>query len=189
MTPNPDPTAGTAPPNTGMPAIAIIVSKYNATITDKLLEGAKGEYERRGGSEWRLGIFEVPGAFELPAMAGVVSRLKGWGGVVCLGCVIKGETKHDEHISSAVASALANLATRTGVPVGFGVITTDTPEQALARAGGDKGNKGAEAMAAVLGTMRAMADIRQGAEARNPGVRSTLEHQPDDKLAPGQGQA
>ncbi len=181
MPPNPDPSAGINTPGAGMPAIAIVVSKYNATVTDKLLAGAKAEYERRGGSEWRLGIFEVPGTFELPAMAGIVSRLKGWGGVVCLGCVIKGETTHDEVISNAVATALANLATRTGVPVGFGVITANDADQALARAGGDKGNKGAEAMAAVLGTMRAMADIRQGAEARNPGVRSTLEHQPDDK--------
>lgn len=171
----------------GPPPVAVIVSQYNGEVTGRLLAGAKAEYLRRGGSEWSLGVFEVPGAFELTTMAGVLTRLKGWHAVICLGCLIKGETKHDEYIASAVTNTLAGLTARTGIAIGYGLITANTPEQALARAGGDKGNKGTDAMAAALETMKAMAVVRQGAEARNAGAQSRVGGPSPDKTRPGGG--
>lgn len=173
------PAGAGAPP--GAPPIAVIVSSYNRSVTGPLLEGARSAYLAAGGDEGELAVIEVAGSFELAHMAGVVARQGLWKGVVCLGCIIKGETRHDEHIAHAVAGSLAELAVRSGTPIGFGVITAETPEQAHARAGGDKGNKGVEAMRAVLESCRALEAVRSAAGAQQTGARHAVSGDGADK--------
>lgn len=129
--------------------MVIVVSRYNASVTDRLREGAVAEYSARfeGGA---VTVVEAPGSYELPALALAAARTGRFEGIVAIGCLIRGETSHDQHIASAVAHGLVDVTIATGVPVAFGVLTTNTAAQARARAGGAKGNKGQEAMAAVL---------------------------------------
>lgn len=146
--------------------IAIVFSAYNRWITEPMVRGAEEALARAassGGFSAVPELFEAPGAFELPVLAGAAARTGRFDAVVCIGCIIKGETKHDEVIGIAVANAIQSVACGAGVPIGFGVLTVDTPEQAEARAGGAMGNKGAEAMDAALAALRA---IRSMAEAR-----------------------
>lgn len=159
-----------------------MVSRYNTSVTGVMLEGAIGAYAARGGDEDQLAILEVPGAFELTAVAAAAAGSEMYDAVVCLGCIIKGETEHDRHIASAVAKGLTDITLATGVPVAFGVLTTNTNEQALARAGGDKGNKGAEAMDAALDAADAIVAIAEGYKADRPGVRFMPGLTVNDKL-------
>jgi 6,7-dimethyl-8-ribityllumazine synthase len=140
--------------------IVVIVSRYNAEITEALLEGAQGAFESMGGQESNLTVVRVPGAFELPAVAGVCSRMGKYDGIVALGCLIQGETVHDRVIADAAAHALASISAMAAIPVGFGLLTTKTYEQAMARAGGDKGNKGADTMRACIETHHAIGSIK-----------------------------
>ena len=140
--------------------IAIIASRYNAEITDALLAGAREAFESMGGEAENLTIVPVPGAFELSALTGVAARTGQYDGVVALGCLVRGETVHDRVIADSTAHALASISATTGVPVGFGLLTTDTFEQAKARAGGSKGNKGADAMRACIETHHAVNSIK-----------------------------
>lgn len=154
------------------PPLAIVVSRYNATVTDALLAGALGAYERAGGRTRDVRVIDAPGSFELVALsrAAIARARPKVAGVVALGCIIQGETIHDRVIADAVAQGLASITIATGVPIALGVLTVHTPEQALARAGGDKGNKGAEAMDALLATLDSMAALRGKASA--PRLRS-----------------
>lgn len=151
-----------SPPN--LPPVAIVVSVYNATVTTRLLEGAIAEFVHRGGDRKSIRVYEVHGAFEIPVVAESVAGMfvRDWAGgaVVCLGCIIKGDTRHDEILGDVVTQELSSIATRHRVPIGLGVLTVNTPEQAEARAGGDKGNKGQEAMAAALDAWGALEAIR-----------------------------
>ncbi|MFG0306872.1 MAG: 6,7-dimethyl-8-ribityllumazine synthase [Phycisphaerales bacterium JB040] len=173
-----------------IPPVAIVVSTYNRTVTDALRDGAIGEFLRRGGSRDALAVIEAPGAFELPAVADAAAESGLYRGVCCLGCVIRGETTHDQHISSAVAQGLMSISLRLGVPAAFGVITANTSEQARARAGlvdaasGGKGNKGVEAMAALLDTLGAIDAIADATDRRDPGLTFTLSSTPTDKATP-----
>lgn len=136
---------------------AIVVSRYNEIITERLLEGALKTLRRYGVKEEDIEVAFVPGAWEIPAAAARYVNDKQWQAVICLGAVLQGETSHADHISSAVCSALMGLMTGTGKPVALGVLTNATFEQALERAGGKLGNKGSEAalsaieMASLLG--------------------------------------
>lgn len=141
--------------------IAIIVAKFNASITEKLLEGALAKFREQGVSDDQISVVRVPGAFEIPTIAQRFALDEDYAAVVCLGCVIKGETSHDEHINRAVSTELAHIGAEYGIPVIFGILTCNTVEQALARSGQlevskDKavdvqpGNKGAEAAEAAL---------------------------------------
>lgn len=132
------------------PTVAVVVSRYNASVTDALLEGALAAYAARGGRRDDVRVVPAPGSYELPALALAAARTGRFAGVVALGCLIKGETSHDRHIAAAVASGLVQVTIATGVPATFGVLTVDTPAQAAARSGGSKGNKGADAMHALL---------------------------------------
>ena len=161
---------------------AVVVSRYNETITSVMLDGAIGAYTARGGVDSDLAVLEAPGAYELISIANAAASSGIYGSVVCLGCVIRGETSHDQHINSAVANGLANISIKTGVPVAFGVLTTNTNEQAIARAGGDKGNKGAEAMDAALDAAQAICVIESATKTNTPGVRFTPGLKPNDKL-------
>ncbi len=150
-------------PSPSMPQpIAIIVSRYNASITDALVQGALAGHGSRAGEGGPPPVFEAPGTYELPALALAAAETGRYRGIVALGCVIRGETRHDRYISQAVANGLMQVSLQTGVPVAFGVLTVESPKQARARAGGEKGNKGREAMAAVLDTLASMDAIRRG---------------------------
>jgi len=151
--------------------LTVVVSRYNPSITDALLEGARREHARQRGAPQDLRIVHAPGSFELPVLARAAATRTGCAGVVALGCVIRGETTHDQHIAHAVAGGLMEVSLQTGVPVAFGVLTVTSAEQARARAGGDKGNKGAEAMAALLDTIRSMRSIDARAESPQIGEK------------------
>ena len=137
----------------GAPALAVVVSRYNASVTDRLLTGAREVYAEHGGDPELLRVIPAPGSYELPALALAAARTGKFRGVLGLGCLIKGETSHDRYIADAVAHGLVGVTLATGVPCSFGVLTVDTPEQAEERAGGAHGNKGAEGMAALLDTV------------------------------------
>lgn len=143
-----------------LPPVAVVVSRYNRSITDKLLTGALRAYEQRGGAAASVRVVEAPGAYELPTLAHAAAGLGTFKGVVALGCIIKGETSHDQHIAMAVAQGLVGVTLVTGVPCAFGVLTVDTPKQAEDRAGGAHGNKGQEAMDAVLDTIAAIDGLK-----------------------------
>ncbi len=129
---------------------AIVVARYNEHITGRLLDGALSTLRAAGAADDDVDVFWVPGAFELPTVAARAADSRRYRAVVCLGAVIRGETTHDQHINRAVSLQLAEIGVRTGVPALFGVLTCDTLEQALHRAGGNVGNKGAECAEAAL---------------------------------------
>lgn len=141
---------------------AVVVSKFNESITSRLLEGAVQTLVAHGVPDEQIDVAWVPGAFEIPTAAGQLVRSGRYAAVICLGAVIRGETTHDQHINRAVSIALAELGARCGVPVLFGVLTCNTLEQAIARSGGQAptrgkdrpdsrvGNKGAECAEAAL---------------------------------------
>lgn len=134
--------------------VAVVASSYHADVTGALRDGAAAALAARGGS---LAVEEsAPGAFELPMVAQAVAARGDVDAVVALGCVLTGETSHDRYISDAVAHGLMQVALRHSVPVTFGVLTCVTIEQARARAGGSKGNKGGEAMDAAIDAALAM---------------------------------
>lgn len=159
------------PPKTNAPSsrlfpLAIVVSRYNATVTDRLLEEAAEEYAAAGGREEDLIVIDAPGAYELPILAYHAAKAGEFAGVLALGCIIKGETRHDEYIAHAVAQGLVHASLQTGVPIAFGVLTAETPDQARERAGGAKGNKGREAMAALIETVYAVQSLSTGKPAK-----------------------
>jgi 6,7-dimethyl-8-ribityllumazine synthase len=138
--------------------IGIVVSQWNADITTALLNGARDTLIKAGVAESNIDILYVPGSFELPYGARQLMKPGKCDAVICLGCIIQGETKHDEYIASAVASGIMQLGLMSGVPVIFGVLTTNDEAQAKERAGGKHGNKGAEAAMTAL----QMAYMRSG---------------------------
>ena len=140
--------------------IGIAVSKYHAKITNSLLEGAKKAFIDAGGEEQNLLIVETPGAFELISVTRALAQRDDLDGIVALGCVLTGETFHDRYISHAVAQSLASLTVQTGLPIAFGLLTCQTMAQAKARAGGSIGNKGEEAIAAVLDVIDTLVDLK-----------------------------
>lgn len=151
--------------NAGPGHVAVVVSRYNRWITDRLESGAREEHARLTSGAGSVLVLEAPGSFELPVIALAAARTGTFDAVVCLGCIIRGETSHDRHIASAVAQGIAQVSIETGVPVAFGVLTVDNADQAEARAGGAMGNKGAEAMAAALATASEIARVRGAAGA------------------------
>ncbi len=143
-----------------LPPIAIVVARYNAGITDRLLAGAFDAYRHFGGLDADLTIVEAAGAFEILALAAAATRYREvepqFAGVLALGCIIKGETKHDEFLGHAVTDGLARLSmAEEAKPIGLGVLTVENLQQAQDRAGGKHGNKGSEAMIALLQTIAA----------------------------------
>ena len=130
--------------------IGIVVSRFNDTITRRLLEGAQDALVRHGVSDDDIAVAWVPGAVEIPIAAQAMARSGSYDAVIALGAVIRGATSHYESVCSMVASGVGRVALETGIPVIFGVLTTDTIEQALERSGTKAGNKGAEAAAAGI---------------------------------------
>jgi 6,7-dimethyl-8-ribityllumazine synthase len=127
---------------------AVIVSRFNETITGSLRDAATAALKEAGASS--VQVLSVPGAFEIPQAARAAAASGRFDAIVCLGCVIRGETPHFDYIASAVAHGITDAAGDTGVPMAFGVLTTDTEEQATARSGPGPDNKGREAAAAAI---------------------------------------
>jgi 6,7-dimethyl-8-ribityllumazine synthase len=129
---------------------AIVVARWNELITGRLLDGAIDTFRRHGVAAERLTIVHVPGSFEIPLAAEKLADSGQFLAVCCLGAVIQGETQHHDYINHAVAQGLMTAAQRTGVPITFGILTCESLEQALNRAGGKSGNKGEEAALAAI---------------------------------------
>ena len=138
-------------------------ARWNAEVTDRLLEGAVATLREAGVTEDRIVAVRVPGAFELPVVAARLARSGRFDAVICLGAVIKGDTDHDRYINDSVAHALQAIGIETGVPALFGVLTCNDQQQALDRAGGKAGNKGAEAAAAAIETAVGLRRLADGA--------------------------
>ena len=141
-------------PTTTSGRLAIVVARYNESITRKLLAGALATLSEHHIPDDHVDVAWVPGAFEIPTVAGHLVRSGRYAAVLCLGAVIRGETPHDQHINRAVSTALAELGTVSGVPVLFGVLTCNTVEQAIARSGGTAPTKGKDQPGARLGKYR-----------------------------------
>lgn len=124
---------------------AIVASRWNDFISSRLVEGALDALERLGADESRVEVYKVPGAFEIPLLALKLAGSGKFDAVICVGTIIRGQTPHFEYIASEVASGIAQASLQTGVPVVFGVVTADTVDQAIDRAGVKLGNKGFEA--------------------------------------------
>jgi len=129
---------------------ALIVSRFNSFITERLLAGAFDALHRAGASDDDLEVVKVPGSWEMPVVASALANQKRHDGIICLGAVIRGETPHFDYVAGEAAKGLAQVSLQTGIPIAFGVLTTNTLEQAIDRAGAKGGNKGFEsAMTAI----------------------------------------
>ena len=124
---------------------AIVASRWNDFISSRLVDGALNAFESLGVAEQDVEIYKVPGAFEIPLLAQTLAASGKFAAIVCAGTIIRGQTPHFEYISGEVARGIGQAALQTGVPIVFGVITTDNKDQAIARAGVKQGNKGFEA--------------------------------------------
>jgi 6,7-dimethyl-8-ribityllumazine synthase len=129
---------------------AIVVGRFNALVTESLLAGCKDAFNRHGVSVDSIDVVRVPGSFEIPLVARRLADGGRYAAVVCLGCVIRGETAHFDHVAGQAAAGVMQAGLATGVPVIFGILTTDSVEQALNRAGLKGGNKGADAAMAAI---------------------------------------
>lgn len=144
--------------------LAFVVSNYNQFVTERLEAGGRAAAREAGMAEGDMATFQVPGAFELPQAAERVAESGEWQAIVCLGCLIKGETPHFDFIAQSVADGITRAAQATGVPIAFGVLTTNTAEEALARAGDGATNKGREATEAALSMAALYASIDHAAD-------------------------
>lgn len=134
----------------GHARFAIVVSRYNETVTRRLLDGALVTLQSAGVPDSAIDLAWVPGAWEIPVVAQRIARHQSPDAIICLGAVIRGETSHDEHINRQVSHSLGQLALQLDLPILFGILTCHSLEQALQRAGGNVGNKGSECAQAAL---------------------------------------
>ncbi len=139
--------------------IAIVVSRFNDVITSRLLAGARDALARHNADPGNVTEVWVPGAWELPLVAKSLATSGKFDALVCLGCVIRGDTTHHVHIGGEAARGIARVSLDTGLPIGFGVLTTDSLEQAIERAGGKAGNKGADAALSAVETANLLKQI------------------------------
>lgn len=138
---------------------AVVAARFNAFIVDQLLGGVQDALARHGVPAERVDVVRVPGSFEIPVVAQRLGKSGKYAAVICLGCVIRGDTDHYDHVAGAATSGIANAALNCGVPVIFGVLTCDTLEQAIHRAGAKAGNKGFEAAVAAVEMVNLMAKL------------------------------
>ena len=139
---------------------AIVVGRFNALVTQSLLDGCTDAFVRHGVSADQLDVAWVPGSFEIPLVARKLAASGRYAAVVCLGCVIRGETAHFDHVAGQAASGVMQAALDTDVPVIFGILTTDSVEQALDRAGLKGGNKGADAAMAAIEMVNLISQLK-----------------------------
>ncbi|MGA2274016.1 MAG: 6,7-dimethyl-8-ribityllumazine synthase [Bryobacteraceae bacterium] len=139
----------------------IIVSRFNSFITDRLLAGAMDALTRTGAAADLIEIIKVPGSWEIPLVAGEVARTHRYDAVICLSALIRGDTPHFDYIAAEAAKGIAHASLETGVPVSFGVLTTNTLEQAIDRAGAKGGNKGFDAAMSAIEMANLLRTLRQ----------------------------
>lgn len=140
---------------------AVIVSRFNSLISERLLQGALDALARTGCAESDIEIVKVPGSWEMPVVARELAARKRYDAIICLGAVIRGETTHHDYVAGGAAKGLAQIAAETGVPVAFGVLTCNTLEQAIDRAGAKSGNKGFDAAMAAVETADLLRRLRE----------------------------
>ena len=138
----------------------IVVSRFNSFICERLLEGAVDALVRHGASEADITVARIPGAFEIPLAAKTMAASQKFDAVICLGAVIRGSTPHFEYVSSEVSKGVASVSLDSGIPVAFGVLTVDTIEQAVERAGTKAGNKGFEAAVTAIETVNVIKALK-----------------------------
>lgn len=138
----------------------IVVGRFNSFIGERLLEGALDALVRHGADDQQITVVRVPGAFEIPLAAQKMAKTGNYDALICLGAVIRGSTPHFDYVSSEVSKGIAHVSLETGVPVAFGVLTTDTIEQAIERAGTKAGNKGFEAAVTVIETANLFREMK-----------------------------
>jgi 6,7-dimethyl-8-ribityllumazine synthase len=141
--------------------VGVVVSRYNESVTGKLLAGALETLSAAGVASDMIDVVWTPGAFELPAAANALAWYGTYSAVICLGAVIRGETTHDQHINRAVSMQLAAISVRRRIPVAFGLLTCESLEQAINRAGGTMGNKGSECAEAALRMANLLREIAE----------------------------
>ena len=142
-------------------AFGIVVGRFNEFITDRLLAGCLEALERHGADMSAVTIAHVPGAFEIPLAAKAMAESGKYQAVICLGCVIRGATAHFDYVAGEAAKGIGQVAMATGLPVVFGVLTTDTLEQSIERAGSKGGNKGAESAVTAIEMANLLRDLRR----------------------------
>jgi len=140
---------------------AVIVSRFNSFITERLLGGAMDALTRTGANPDLIDVIKVPGSWEIPLIAGEVAHQHRYDAIICLSAVIRGETPHFDYIAAEAAKGLAHVSSETGVPVAFGVLTTNTLEQAIDRAGAKSGNKGFDAAMTAIEMANLLRVLRQ----------------------------
>ena len=138
----------------------IIVSRFNSFISERLLEGAVDALVRHGGDDKNIHVARVPGAFEIPLAAKKLAESGKYDAVICLGAVIRGSTPHFDYVASEVSKGVASVSLDSGVPIAFGVLTTDNIEQAVERAGTKAGNKGFEAAVTAIETVNLLKALK-----------------------------
>ena len=138
---------------------AIVAARFNDAIVNALLTGAIDAFKRHGVSDDNIDVVRVPGAFEIPAIAKRLMKTERYAGIVCLGCVIRGDTDHYDHVAGSATSGIATIAAEASIPVIYGVLTCDTLEQAMHRAGAKAGNKGFEAAVTAIEMANLMAKL------------------------------
>jgi 6,7-dimethyl-8-ribityllumazine synthase len=129
---------------------AVLASRFNEFVVEALVKGAVDALRRHGASDKQIEIVRVPGAYDMPLVARRMAQSRRYDAIIAVGAVIRGQTAHFDYVAGECASGLARVSAETGVPVAFGVLTTETAEQAMDRAGGKAGNKGAEAAASAI---------------------------------------
>jgi 6,7-dimethyl-8-ribityllumazine synthase len=139
--------------------VGIVVSRFNGFVTERLLEGALDCLVRHGADAEGVSVARVPGSWEIPLAARRIAASGRYEGIICLGAVIRGATPHFDYVASEVSKGIASISLETGVPIAFGVLTTETVEQAVERAGSKAGNKGWDAAATVLEMMDLMPQL------------------------------
>ncbi len=144
--------------------VAVVLSRFNELITGKLLEGAKDALIRHGVRHQDIVVYWVPGAWEIPLIVQELALQGTFDGIVALGAVIRGDTPHFDYVAAEVSKGVAHLALDHRVPVAFGVLTCDTLEQALLRAGSKSGNKGADAALSVIEMINLLREVRKAPE-------------------------
>jgi len=142
---------------------AIIVSRFNSFVTERLLAGALDALARSGADMEQVQTVKVPGSWEIPLVAAELARQKRHDAIICLSAVVRGDTPHFDYVAGQAASGIAKVSAESGVPVAFGVLTTNTFEQAIDRAGGKSGNKGFDAAMTAIEMADLMRTLRQGA--------------------------
>ena len=139
---------------------AIVVSRFNSIISERLLDGARDALNRTGASEADIEIVKVPGSWELPVAAAELARQKRHDAIICLSTLIRGDTPHFDYIAAEAAKGIGQISLETGVPIAFGVLTTNTLEQAIDRAGAKGGNKGFDAAMSAVEMASLMRNLR-----------------------------